>query len=36
MSKVKDFFKSVAIMVTGIGVPVAYHTKKYNDNHKKC
>lgn len=34
MSKVKDFFKSVVIIVTGIGVPVAYHTKKYNNSKK--
>jgi hypothetical protein len=34
MGKVKDFFKSVIIVVIGFGVPVSYHTKKYdNDNN---
>lgn len=23
----KDFFKSISIMIIGIGIPVAYHTK---------
>lgn len=30
MGKVKDFFKSVIIIVIGFGVPVSYHTEKYN------
>ena len=31
MSKLKNFFKSVVIMVVGISTPVIYHSHKKDD-----